>query len=125
MDKKYNLKELKIEVTQKCPLNCLHCSSEANISKSRELSFKQVASIIDEAKELGAREITFSGGEPLLWQPIPDAISHCTQYKIPTVIYTTGISINEHPSLLHDLLRSGLKKVVVSLLDQPKKFTKA
>lgn len=109
------LRELKIEVTQKCILNCLHCSSEANYSKSRELSKDKVLRTITEAQGLGAREVTFSGGEPLLWQPLSDIITHCKAIGIRPIVYTTGLEFNKAPILLDQVINAGLKSVVVSL----------
>lgn len=109
------LKEIKIEVTQKCPLNCLHCSSEANISKSVELTSEQVIQIVKDAKKLGVREITLSGGEPLLWPPLCEVISFCEEVNVPVVVYTTGNPLFDSTSLLGSLTKAGLKSVVVSL----------
>ena len=46
------LKEVKIELTNRCMRNCLHCSSRATNDKKylEELSFDDVARIILEAK---------------------------------------------------------------------------
>lgn len=111
----YQLKELKVEVTQKCPLNCLHCSSEANISKTQELTESQVISIIHDAKKLGINEIIFSGGEPLLWPSLFIAISHCNNLNIPVTLYTSGTPIILNKNLLSQILKANLKKVVISL----------
>jgi|LSQX01.1.fsa_nt_gb radical SAM protein with 4Fe4S-binding SPASM domain len=112
---KSRLKEIKIEVTQKCPLNCLHCSSESNISKTLELTESQVSSVIDEASELGVEEIVFSGGEPLIWSHLPEMIKKSHNYSIHGVVYTTGIPLINQDDLLNKLLAYGLKKTVVSI----------
>ncbi len=113
--KKIILRELKIEVTQKCPLNCLHCSSEANASKTQELTLEKVQSIVEEAIELGLQELTISGGEPLVWEPLVDLISYCSIRKIGISVYTTGVIFHSKPELLDKLVQAGLKKVVISL----------
>lgn len=112
---KYKLKEIKIEVTQNCPLNCIHCSSEANISKTQELSELQVIKTIEEAKNLGVEEVTISGGEPLMWEPLSRVINYFNRTDLPITVYTTGVPFSTDNNLLKSMLRAGLKSVVVSL----------
>lgn len=115
MLKPSNLKELKIEVTQKCPLNCLHCSSEANISKNQELTKDIVLRIISEAKQMGVKEITFSGGEPLIWEHLSETLAFCKQNGIKSVIYTTGIPLKINTELISIINEYSVSKVIVSL----------
>ncbi len=69
--KKLNIKPVKdipkqvaIEITKKCNLNCIICSQKDRKPISSPLS--RIKNIIDEAYLLGIREIRFTGGEPLL-----------------------------------------------------------
>lgn len=110
-----NLKELKIEVTQKCPLNCIHCSSEANISKDRQLSESTVIKLLNEAKELGVEDIVFSGGEPLVWKPLCKCLKHAISLGFCTSVYTTCNGFSDEDSLLQEFIDTGVKNVVVSL----------
>ena len=43
------LEDLKIEVTYKCPLACIHCSSDSLPSHSAEISKDKCLSLIEEA----------------------------------------------------------------------------
>ena len=69
----FHLKEFKIEVTYRCDLNCIHCSSDARPSHTLEMSRRDCLRILGDAKAMGARQVAFSGGEPLLWPHIRDA----------------------------------------------------
>lgn len=109
------LNEIKVEVTQKCPLNCLHCSSEANLTKTLELDESQVIQVIKDAIKLGIKEVTLSGGEPLFWSPLCKVIAFCNNLNIPLVVYTTGVPINDNDKLLDNITKAGLNSVVVSL----------
>lgn len=109
------LKELKIEVTQKCPLNCIHCSSEANITKTAELSYNIVSRLIKEAADIGVQEITFSGGEPLIWPYISSMIDHCNSFKMRPVVYTSGNPIIDGSSLINLQELSKVSKVTISI----------
>lgn len=79
---KYVLEELKIEVTYKCPLSCVHCSSNAGASNDLNISEAKCLEIIHQAKEMGVKEIAFSGGEPLIWSGLSNCIRLCTKYGI-------------------------------------------
>lgn len=54
-----------ILLTERCPLNCLHCSVSASSSRRRTLSRPQVTRLIAELVTMGVRVIKFTGGEPL------------------------------------------------------------
>ena len=48
------LKEIKIELTNRCSRNCIHCSSSAtsNLASAKELDIDDVSKILIEAKEM-------------------------------------------------------------------------
>lgn len=115
----YQLSELKVEVTQYCPLNCIHCSSLSNPDKSQHLREDKVNEIISDSFKLGVRSIAFSGGEPLTWQAIYSVINQCKKLNIQSVIYTTGISsegLNDDVGFFaKELKKSGLHRAIFSL----------
>ncbi len=84
------LEELKIEVTYKCPLECIHCSSCADDTNPLVMTKEKCFKIIKEAAMMGVKKIAFSGGEPLCWDNICEAIFLCKQFNIETTIYTSG-----------------------------------
>jgi len=82
--------DLTIEVTRKCPLNCLICSSEGGFPYDNELTTEQLKKIIRDANELGTENICFSGGEPF---ERPDIIQLCEYSKsmgLGIHLYTSG-----------------------------------
>ena len=70
------LKEIKIELTNKCSRNCKHCSSNAtnNIGNLKVLDFDDVYRVIKEAKYMGAETIVFTGGEPIIYERLPELV---------------------------------------------------
>lgn len=70
--------------------------------------------VLDEAKELGVNEIAFSGGEPLLWDYIEDAISASLSLGIHTILYTTGNALNAE-MMVRKFHAIGLDRVVFSI----------
>lgn len=85
------MKELTLEITQKCMNNCIYCSSNSNKYCKMNINFKKIKSIIDEAVELGFTNINLSGGEPFLHK---DIISICKFIKskgLYLTVYSSGI----------------------------------
>lgn len=113
------LKEVKIELTNRCARNCKHCSSSAtNSSKNiKELDFKDVKRIIYEAKEMNAETIVFTGGEPLMYERIPELIELTSKLGMSSTLYTFAYRNEETLNKYKKLLNIGLNKIVYSLAD--------
>ncbi len=86
----FALQELKIEVTYRCTLNCIHCSSDSRPSNLIEMEQNDCTRILAEAAILGARQVAFSGGEPLFWRYICEAVSMAARSGFVITIYTSG-----------------------------------
>ena len=78
------LKEVKIELTNRCFRNCKHCSSSATNSSNnaKELDFEDVKKIIYEAKDMNVETIVFTGGEPLMYERLPELIKNLILIKL-------------------------------------------
>jgi len=109
----YNLNEIKLEVTHVCHLRCSHCSSLATPDNSKELSWMDCQRIIDEAKAMGVREISFSGGEPLLWSSLLKAIKLAVSCGMKTSLYSSG-AVSDC-SVFNELKTVGLQRIIFSL----------
>lgn len=114
------LRDVKIEVTHKCNLACVHCSSEAHPSNQLEMSKTDCLRIIREGAQLGARKMTFSGGEPFLWKYLPEAVSLAFSFNMEVSIYTTG-NTDEYESLVPVLKKCGLERLIFSLFGADKR----
>jgi len=110
----FNLKEFKIEVTYRCDLNCIHCSSDAHPSNSMEMARDDCLRIIADAAKMGAQDVAFSGGEPLLWPHIFDVVEAATKHRLKVTIYTSGNAEDFKPKAvrLHDL---GTSRLIFSI----------
>ena len=78
------------------------------------MDWRTFSRVLDEAKELGVNEIAFSGGEPLLWDCIEDAISALLNSGIHTILYTTG-NAPDAEMMMRKLHAIGLDRVVFSI----------
>lgn len=86
----FSLKEFKIEVTYRCDLNCIHCSSDARPSNTLEMGRDDCLRILADAAEMGAKDVALSGGEPLLWPHLADAVKAAAMLGLNVTLYTSG-----------------------------------
>jgi len=88
--KEYTLTDLKLEVIYKCPLSCIHCSSESSPAALPKIELSKCLSLLSEANEMGVAKVAFSGGEPLLYNDIITVAKTAVDFGMHTTIYTTG-----------------------------------
>jgi radical SAM protein with 4Fe4S-binding SPASM domain len=110
------LKEVKIEVTNRCPRNCKHCSANATCTKKNNISleYEKVIQLIKEAKDMGAITITFTGGEATLWPYLNESIKYASSLDLETKLYTMCYRTEENYMLLSKLINNGLKEIIYS-----------
>ena len=108
------LKEIKIEVTYKCPLSCVHCSSNASEENTATISKEKCMEIISQAIDMGVESIAFSGGEPLIWDGLEQAVLFCSTNKVHTTIYTSGNCLNAAEKF-KQLSEARLEKAIFSI----------
>ena len=71
----YYFPKMNLMITGKCNLNCLHCfNAKDNAPLNSELSYEQVLSILDQARDIGVNAFTITGGEPLVHKRFLDII---------------------------------------------------
>jgi radical SAM protein with 4Fe4S-binding SPASM domain len=91
--------DLTIEITRKCSLNCLICSSEAGVPYLKELTAIEIKKIIEDAKQLGCQNVCFSGGEPFGHPDIVDFCRYSRSLGLKVQIYTSGNILGDSNSL--------------------------
>jgi radical SAM protein with 4Fe4S-binding SPASM domain len=84
------LEELTIEITKKCPMRCVLCSSEGGEQDPNELSLIELQKIVDDAISLGLKVISLSGGEPLESPHALNLIKYAKEKGIRVFLYTCG-----------------------------------
>ncbi len=86
------LKDLCFEIIETCPNNCLFCSSCSSINKEKLIEYKKFKEVINYFMSIGGiKEISLSGGEPLLHPELLRMIRYCKLNNIKTVLFTSGI----------------------------------
>jgi len=81
------MKEITLELTNRCYNNCLYCSSKAGIFKSDYLEIDKVIQII---KKYNPEWVNLSGGEPFLYPRLRELVDWLKQEKCKIKIYTSG-----------------------------------
>lgn len=74
---------LTIHLTNTCNLKCPYCYKDANYLErnDKELSVEEVINYIKVAAKSGFVKVTFSGGEPTLWEHFEVLVSELTAFK--------------------------------------------
>ena len=99
--------EVTIEVTQRCPNQCIYCSSWSSPDRSEALSFDTICQVVDDAAELGAKLINLSGGEPLLRPDIVAIAERIHSKGMEIRLYSSGLAFDgTYSSLPIELLES-------------------
>ena len=113
------LKEVKIELTNKCSRNCKHCSSSAtsNNKNLKELDFNHVSKIISEAKLMGVETIVFTGGEPLMYDRLCELVKLTSSLGMKSTIYSFAFRNDQTLKQYRTLIENGLNKIIYSLAD--------
>lgn len=113
------LKEVKIELTNKCSRNCKHCSSSATSDNKnlKELDFNHVSKIIREAKLMGVETIVFTGGEPLMYNRLFELVKLTSNLVMKSTIYSFAYRNDQTLKQYRTLIENGLNKIIYSLAD--------
>lgn len=114
MNSRSDLQEIKLEVTYRCPLTCIHCSSDAAPSSILEMSPEHCVRILEEAAEMDVEHVAFSGGEPLAWSALDDAVDQASAGGMRVCLYTSG-NVPSVKEQLRSLKEKGLDRVVFSI----------
>lgn len=108
--------EVTIEITQRCPNQCVYCSSWSSIDKVHMLDYGLVRKIVDDAAELGAKLINVSGGEPILHPSITDILRYIKSKGLKIRLYSSGIYYDGGFSSIPCSILESVKNVVDTLI---------
>ena len=98
------------ELTYRCPLQCPYCSNPLDFAEQgAELSTAEWIEVFRQARELGAVQLGFSGGEPLVRQDLAELIAAARGLGYYTNLITSGIGLTE--ARLRALKDAGLRHI--------------
>ncbi|MDU9390003.1 pyrroloquinoline quinone biosynthesis protein PqqE [Pseudomonas sp. zfem002] len=101
------------ELTWRCPLQCPYCSNPLDFAgHGSELSTAEWIEVFRQARELGAAQLGFSGGEPLLRPDLAELIGAARGMGYYTNLITSGIGLDE--KRLAQFAEAGLDHIQIS-----------
>ncbi|MGE9551720.1 pyrroloquinoline quinone biosynthesis protein PqqE [Erwinia amylovora] len=84
------------ELTYRCPLQCPYCSNPLDFARQeQELTTGQWIDVFRQARQMGAVQLGFSGGEPLVRKDLPELIRAARDLGFYTNLITSGIGLTE------------------------------
>jgi len=102
------------ELTYACPLQCPYCSNPIDFARHKgELTTDEWLRVLSEARELGAVQLGFSGGEPLTRPDLPLLVKHARELGYYSNLITSGYGMSE--AKIVALKEAGLDHIQVSI----------
>ena len=84
------------ELTYRCPLQCPYCSNPIDFARrTQELATEDWLRVLHEARQLGAMQLGFSGGEPLLREDLEALIREARKLGYYSNLITSGVGMDE------------------------------
>jgi PqqA peptide cyclase len=109
------------ELTYKCPLHCSFCYNPLDYTKTgAELNTNEWKTALKQGRELGAVQLGFSGGEPLVRDDLEELIAYSHQLGYYTNLITSGIGLTE--ARAKALKDAGLDHVQLSFQDSTREM---
>ncbi|AHH16755.1 molybdenum cofactor biosynthesis protein A [Nocardia nova SH22a] len=111
-------RDLRVSITEKCSLRCTYCMPEEGLPEippDELLSTEEIVRLVALAvRQLGVREVRFTGGEPLMRRDLEDIVAGCHAEvpDTPLAITTNGVGLQHRA---RGLAAAGLGRVNVSL----------
>ncbi|MGV8118494.1 MAG: radical SAM protein [Candidatus Xenobiia bacterium LiM19] len=85
-----------VDVTNACPLRCLHCCSGSGESYQDELTLAEIKGIVEQTAEMSIKNIVFSGGEPMLRADLFDILEYTRSKDLAITLLTSGVLIDRN-----------------------------
>ena len=101
------------ELTYRCPLQCPYCSNPVEMAKYKnELSTDDWIRVMQQGRKMGATQLGFSGGEPLVRRDLEDLITEARRLGYYTNLITSGVGMDE--SRILAFKEAGLDHIQIS-----------
>ncbi len=109
------------ELTYRCPLHCVFCSNPLDYARIRdELDTATWVTVMQQARALGAVQIGFSGGEPLLREDLEELVAEAHRLGYYTNLITSGVGLTAERA--RRLKQAGLDHVQLSFQDSTREL---
>ena len=103
-----------LDLTYRCNNNCRHCwlrIAENSPERENELTFEEIEYIVDDARKMGCRKWSISGGEPMLRPDFAEILDYIARKSVPYSLNTNGTLIT--PRIASLMKRKGSKMIAL------------
>ncbi len=102
------------EITRSCTFNCKHCRAAAEFGPYEgELTFEEIARVVDSIAAHYKPIIIVTGGEPMLRADLYDIVRYIKRLGLRPVLATCGTLLNEENA--RELMEAGIERISVSI----------
>ncbi len=109
------------ELTYRCPLHCVFCYNPVQLKQaSSELTTAEWVEVMRQARQLGAAQLGFSGGEPLVRDDLEELVQEAHRLGYYTNLITSGVGLT--PARAQRLKDAGLEHVQLSFQDSTREL---
>jgi pyrroloquinoline quinone biosynthesis protein E len=109
------------ELTYRCPLHCPFCYNPVDYARDRaELTTAEWFDVMRQARQLGAAQLGFSGGEPLVREDLEELIGEGRRLGFYTNLITSGIGLTE--ARIARMKELGLDHIQLSFQDSTREM---
>ncbi|WP_296696630.1 pyrroloquinoline quinone biosynthesis protein PqqE [Rhodoferax sp.] len=109
------------ELTYRCPLHCVFCYNPTQHAAVRdELTTDEWIKVLREARALGATQLGFSGGEPLVRDDLEVLVAEAHRLGYYTNLLTSGVGLTE--PRIRALKDAGLDHIQLSFQDSTREL---
>lgn len=102
------------ELTYACPLQCPYCSNPLELSASRkkELTTAEWVDVFQQARKLGAVQLGFSGGEPLVRADLLELMQEANKLGFYCNLITSAVGLDAEK--IQQFKQAGLRHIQIS-----------
>ena len=109
------------ELTYRCPLHCVFCYNPVDYSAhGAELSTDNWVRVLREGRALGAVQLGFSGGEPLLRDDLEILVAEARALGFYSNLITSGVGLNQ--TRIRAFKEAGLDHIQLSFQDSTREL---
>ena len=109
------------ELTYKCPLHCVFCYNPTDYPRyDRELTTAEWVDVLRQGRALGAAQLGFSGGEPLVRDDLEELVAEAHRLGYYTNLITSGVGLND--TRARRLKDAGLDHIQLSFQDSTREL---
>ena len=109
------------EITYKCPLHCVFCYNPVDYTNyGQELTTEDWLRVLRQGREIGATQLGFSGGEPLVRDDLEILVADARKLGYYSNLITSGVGLNE--KRISAFKEAGLDHIQLSFQDSTKEL---